>query len=576
MSGTIQYVLEQVAREQLEAVEPLDPSRLGPGILAGATGRIAVAGHGLEVTVRVPRGFPADLPHVEVSGLPFRIPHVARDGDVCFAVRQGLVVDRRDPAGVLRQALASALETVEAGLERRNLADFAEEFGAYWGGAPEARVACSAVEPEGGPRVIIALERGEREGGGFVPVAFADDKARLEVVARRLGAGEWRSRLAVYVPMALHDAPTPPPGGAAWTFRDWRAFLHGHLHRRGRKRLGKLLRKAGADAPVVLGVLSAGGTWTLLGLKPPSRSGVHPLLGGSSEVPAVLGLERWDRTYLLPRGGADGRLGRRRVLLVGCGALGGQLAVLLAASGVGSLTLVDPDRLSNDNTFRHVLGRSAAGRPKAEALKHDLEQRFPYLEVSAVAEDVRRALDDGRVRLGGFDLVVLATGEPSLELELNERLRRSPAAPPALFTWLEPLGVGGHALLTGRGGEGCFECLFNPPDHEEAPLFNRASFAAPGQRFTRDLAGCGGAFTPFSYLDAARTAELAARLALQSLTGATPGNRLVSWRGDPGAFLGAGFRLSERWGTPPEGLSLGGCEFRRPDCPVCGAAGGGS
>jgi hypothetical protein len=250
--------------------------------------------------------------------------------------------------------------------------------------------------------------------------------------------------------------------------------------------------------------------------------------------------------------------------------VGGHLAFELVRAGILQLTLVDPDLLSPDNTFRHALGRRCWGRNKAEALKAELEDQFPYVRVLPVAERIEAALATGKVELGAYDLVLVAIAVPTVELDLNERIHALPSAPPALFTWLEPYGIGGHALLAHNGSAGgCFECLYTPPIPEDGPLHNRAAFAARGQSFGRDLSGCGSLHTPYGSVDAMRTAALASKLAIDVLSGREPGTPLVSWRGDARAFEEAGFRLAPRFSASEEELHAARYGYQSCRCPIC-------
>jgi len=68
-----------------------------------------------------------------------------------------------------------------------------------------------------------------------------------------------------------------------------------------------------------------------------------------------------------------GRAGRERiragrVLVIGCGALGSAAVNLLAAAGVGQITIVDRDFVELSNLQRQLLFKeadAAAGTPKA-------------------------------------------------------------------------------------------------------------------------------------------------------------------------------------------------------------------
>lgn len=88
-------------------------------------------------------------------------------------------------------------------------------------------------------------------------------------------------------------------------------------------------------------------------------------------------MSRYDRQRrVLPSGGvADDRLAALRVLLVGVGGIGAPLAIGLVRAGVGQLTLVDPDVVSDSDLPRQPLyfpEDVRAARPKAEAAAREL------------------------------------------------------------------------------------------------------------------------------------------------------------------------------------------------------------
>ncbi len=263
-------------------------------------------------------------------------------------------------------------------------------------------------------------------------------------------------------------------------------------------------------------------------------------------------------------------IGIKRVLLVGCGAVGGHLAFQLARAGVLNLTLVDHDTLIPENSFRHVLGRRYWNRRKVEALKEEIESELPYVQIAAVPNTIEKALEDGSIKLANYDLLVLAVGNPTVELEINERVHALRNGPAVVFTWLEPLGIGGHALLAGNAPDGgCFECLYTSSLGNVQFLENRAAFAAPGQSFGRALSGCGSLFTPYGAMDAAKTATIAARLAVDALTGKELGNPFLSWKGDATDFVAEGFRLSPRFSATEEDLRRHRYGYKSAQCRVC-------
>jgi molybdopterin-synthase adenylyltransferase len=173
--------------------------------------------------------------------------------------------------------------------------------------------------------------------------------------------------------------------------------------------------------------------------------------------------------------------------------------------------------------------------------------------------------------LNDYDLIVSALGNPTSELALNRQVRGVKSSPPLIFSWLEPLGIGGHAVLAGHADErGCYECLYTPVDATDSSgLQNRASFAALDQTFSTSLAGCSSLYTPYGSLDAAQTAQLAARLALDVLTGRQHPPMLRSWKGGAESFLAAGFKLASRYHQSEDELRRSETSYPSPRCPVC-------
>ena len=116
--------------------------------------------------------------------------------------------------------------------------------------------------------------------------------------------------------------------------------------------------------------------------------------------------ERFSRTERLL--GADGlaRLAQTRVIIFGVGGVGSWCAESLVRSGVGGLTMVDPDVVQASNINRQLMATtSAVGQPKAEVLRRRLLDINPEADIRALctAYAPDRAAD---FDLGGYDYVV--------------------------------------------------------------------------------------------------------------------------------------------------------------------------
>src|SRR6478735_1012765 len=86
-------------------------------------------------------------------------------------------------------------------------------------------------------------------------------------------------------------------------------------------------------------------------------------------------VQRYKRHLVLRDVGAPGqqKLKAARVLVIGAGGLGSPVLMYLAAAGVGTLGIIDDDRVSIDNLQRQVAHATPdAGRLKVESARDSI------------------------------------------------------------------------------------------------------------------------------------------------------------------------------------------------------------
>ena len=176
--------------------------------------------------------------------------------------------------------------------------------------------------------------------------------------------------------------------------------------------------------------------------------------------------ERHARHILLREIGGPGqrRLAGAAALVVGAGGLGAPACLYLAAAGIGTLRIVDPDHVSIDNLQRQVLFRTAdVGRLKTEAARDALAALDPAVRVEGRA--FRATAASLPALLEGADVVLDGCDDFETRFAVNAAARAAgvPLVSGAVGRWEGQLSVFDPA----RGGP-CYRCFVPevPPDTE--------------------------------------------------------------------------------------------------------------
>jgi hypothetical protein len=460
----------------------------------------------LEVDCSWPRL--TELPKVFLVNHHQHLAHVGYNSVVCVNDGQGLSIDQARQADTVAETVMSALALLEQSAEglKHGNDEFYNELEGYWTGLPNVVAGRTCAEIDERDRFIVSYFDHARltptwyfvEHRGNIPPEF--NVSKLAAMP------------ALY--FALDEAVPPPrPGSELDT-----TYVAELLSRLTAPQQALWHRLSSSSAKtksrlvaLLLSVPRAAGGRSLIGMSFSVRGGKVETHRGATPI----AMFRHTATYMRQRGGASTALGSRHVAVIGCGSVGSEVADALATSGVGFLTLVDPEALSEDNVFRHVLGRTHVTQAKVYGLKDELMAKYPGLQVLPIANGARTWLAQSDLK--NVDGIVFALGMPTLERDLAKHLRESGRDVPLVHTWLEPLDLGGHSVLVRSAGEGCLECIFRD-DEGVSTLVPQTAFLAPGQKVSRSLTGCASFFVPYGAIQSRRTALLAAEQMLSALT----------------------------------------------------------
>jgi molybdopterin-synthase adenylyltransferase len=188
-------------------------------------------------------------------------------------------------------------------------------------------------------------------------------------------------------------------------------------------------------------------------------------------------LRRYSRQMIVPEVGGAGqaRLRQARVVVVGAGGLGSPAALYLAAAGVGTLGLVDSDRVDLSNLQRQILhGTKSLDLSKVSSAQGRLEELNP--DVRVVPHAVRLDAENAREILGRYDVVVEGSDNLPTKFAVNDAcvaLGR-PLVVAGILRW------DGQLLVVRPGESACYRCVYRrEPPEGAVPTCEAAGIIGP-------------------------------------------------------------------------------------------------
>ncbi len=157
------------------------------------------------------------------------------------------------------------------------------------------------------------------------------------------------------------------------------------------------------------------------------------------------------------------RLRQARVLVVGAGGLGSPAALYLAAAGIGTLGIIDGDRVELSNLQRQILHSTAnIGRLKVESAKQTVGALNPEVEIRAYP--VRLESGNATEVMTGYDFIIDGSDNFPTKFLVNDIALKLGIA----FSHAGIVRLQGQTMTILPGKSACYRCFFKePPPLEE-------------------------------------------------------------------------------------------------------------
>ena len=180
-------------------------------------------------------------------------------------------------------------------------------------------------------------------------------------------------------------------------------------------------------------------------------------------------LQRYRRHISLPEIGKQGqkKLLEAKVFIVGIGGLGSPVGYYLSAAGVGTIALVDNDKVALSNLQRQIVHNTTTlGKPKVESAKITFQTLNPDVTVIPIQQKLTKnnIID----LINDYDIVVDCTDNFATRFLVNDAcvMVKKPLVTGAVHKFEGQLTV----VMPGKGA--CYRCLFEeppPPDVVTSP-----------------------------------------------------------------------------------------------------------
>jgi hypothetical protein len=443
-----------------------------------------------------------------LENFPKLRPHLDERGDLCYFARRSVVLDRYDPSIAIAQCLEQATAVLDKILNDARYvgADIQNELLVHW----------ERQQPTALPIYMGTVRRDAdhaplhwlKNGGGAI---LADDHVAAAKLSAALNLGELEktaNRCWLFRSDALPPIPRQFPATVRSLF-DWLRSWDQHVY----NKIQRLLTTEAAYQYVCLGIgIHTPAGWIGVMFKPRMGKDLTPPASKAllHDRGAAVEVDRLSFTDVSPefvhsRNLSFPDLSNKIITVVGCGAIGSQLAPALVRLGAGQgqqglLRLVDEEFLGAENLGRHYLGYNKMWQMKALAVRDELVTQFPLSRVEAIPKSAQ--LDPMLLR---SEILVDATGDESVSEYLNGLWLAGGRLCPVVYVWIRGNGECVQSLLTEGPGCACFRCMrLNASDFHRQDRF--PVLKAPP---TRKVLGC-HAFTPYAISAPLQAAALAA------------------------------------------------------------------
>ncbi|MER2189629.1 MAG: ThiF family adenylyltransferase [Solibacillus sp.] len=529
--------------------------------------------------------FPIEKPYYffgNVMDFQF-MPHVEKsDNMICYAFDDGLILDYNSPVQIILESLNLVIGTVRNGIDKSRFEEFKREYEINWSRLDNLIKVHSFLDDRDIKVKEVEVLKSKTSLDNELNILVDPLNSNLKEISYiyELDLEQFDSYQGVFITLKNTSSMPFPNRYKMWNFKQLRRLILANCSAATKRFLNNIGFKNNGFY-LILSIPFDNQRITIgVCIYPNNRNEKDIRFSNISNDSRVLPVSyiRLNTDYLVKRTQGSNSFESYRVLLLGLGSIGSNTLANLAKMGIKNFALVDNDILLPENSMRHFLGLNhilmgGLYKYKTDALGMYLKSNYADIKVKRFNKNVKSFIDENLNQIHKeYDLILSTLGSPTYELYLNEFIYKERLGIPVVYSWIEPLGIGSHILITNNSEkQGCFRCLYTNQDEPNYLVQNRASFVNAEDNYLRKMQGCHSEFTPYSFLDSQEISINLSKVILEVLNNKFRGNKLISFLGDSESVLELGFEPSIRY----KNISLTGSKaveisVTQNNCLICG------
>lgn len=455
--------------------------------------------------------FPLSFPWIYLSRKDYDqikyVPHVDSDRQICTFDRNLVRFDPSRPDSIVYNCLKKAKEIITDGLRKTNIADFENEFLAYWNNTYSSndkvfKNCLFLMDENNDSQAIVKMI--------FVP--YANNRYNYIFHQNHCLYGKFLNYLKKNkIPFSEHEVlylgekvfrDTPP-------FQILNSDVVSIIKSAGiQTEFKRFVKKKDCPAIILFRKKILGRTHIL--------GWTHDDLNFDKN-----GLSKWKRisfdtikyqgkssvTRLSPDIYSSDKLARRtagspysnplKLLIAGLGSIGSNLVFFLNSLENPEFRLVDTEILEIENIGRHLIGFSDINTLKTSAVENYILKKHPHQEVKTSTESIRDVIQKEPNFVNDADYIFIAIGPGSMQDWVGEAISNKTIKKPIFFIWVEPFLVGGHCIYLHPESKSDYKDFFDKEGYFKFNVIDTVEYQRGNENLFMKEAGCQTSYTPY-------------------------------------------------------------------------------